>query len=184
MKITEYWAKLVAAGLAPNYENMYAIYGKFVTADESTEYGWYFTSTLDDDDLDYYDFYPSIECEKCCEDTVIQLRKDGVNLYELEWRIPKHEDIGKMCYESTCFCYYDIGIRKVYDSDFHPDIENCNCKHKKYSCYSSNYFCELDTEYYQGNDVCNDRCLQNKLLLVEHGQIAPTLEDFKKVYGE
>lgn len=86
-------------------------------------------------------------------DGIIQLRKDGKDLYSLEWRRPTEQDIGKMCwFADVCF---DDNKRLHLDSLY--GIENTY----------------LDT-----HDNGFEHCL-----LADHGQLAPTEEDFKRIYG-
>ena len=80
----------------------------------------------------------------------ITLRKDGVNLYELEWRKPTEYDIGKMCWLKDD----ELGCIAL------TMFSNCDFEFMKIEPYNSKY------------------------LLADHGQIAPTEQDFIKVYGD
>jgi len=76
MTIQEYWAKLVAAGLAPDWGNVHGI--------------MYKGSAI---------FYSDIELLFQSDlEEVSQLRKDGIDLVYLEWQKPTEQDIGKMCW--------------------------------------------------------------------------------------
>ena len=145
MDIKEYWARLVASGLAPDWEsieNIIAIYD-----------GEYWVIQIYSSDSLLYAYRAnkySIESSECIGDE-IQLRKDGVDLYHLDWRKPTEQDIGKM------FWFYNDDYNAIVLANL--EVENGQYK---YDFRLPPYDC----------------------LLASHGQIAPTIEDFKQVYGD
>ena len=152
MTITEYFARMCAAGLAPDWDNIWAL-----EVDNKTVY-------LADMDFIHcaigHSHKATLIHDVSTTQREIQLRKDGVNLYQLEWRKPTEQDIGKMCW-----FYNEEPNIKGYNvtKDILKDLYN--------NCYYIGYW-EDDKTYY---DYC---------LLADHEQIIPTVEDFKKVYGE
>ena len=141
MKITEYWARLVASGLAPDCENVFLYINRILK---------YYSIRNDN-----YNHTLLIKTEK--DDTLIfnsnneiQLRKDSVDLYHLEWRKPTEQDIGKMCW--------------FYNDDYNAIV-----------------LANLEVE--NGQYRYDFRLPPYDCLLANHGQIAPTAEDFKQVYG-
>ena len=144
MNIKEYWARLVDSGLAPDWDNVVAHWYRESEAWglDNNKSGGRVLSTI-----------PSLEHPKDQEykNCVIQLRKDGKDLYELEWRKPTEEDVGKMCW-----FYNEIGMDNI------PEIS----------------LTKLD-DIEEDIDEENENCC----LLADHGQIAPTPEDFIKVFG-
>jgi hypothetical protein len=91
MNIKEYWAKLVASGLAPNDRWVMAIYNEYSRSwcihesDRKSIYLWVGNEIA-------HAGNPNEE---------ILLRKDGVDLYKPEWQKPTEADIGKMCWFYT-----------------------------------------------------------------------------------
>ena len=72
--IQEYWARLVAAGLAPDKENEQCIYYRVTNTNPSV-----FSNILGKVEYEIMsNIYP--------DDNFIQLRKDGIDLVKLEWR--------------------------------------------------------------------------------------------------
>ena len=98
MEIKEYWSILVAAGLIEEWENMEAIY-KPIT-------GWVIYENHPND-LDAI-VIGKHKVSSGKNFAIIQLRKDGVNLYELEWIKPTEQDIGKMCW------FWDDEFNAIY----------------------------------------------------------------------
>ena len=145
MTITEYFCRMCAAGLMPEWENI-----------------WYRCGEIKDGS-NCCNTYNSMEVCKYLNvekpDDAFQLRKDGVNLYKLEWRKPDVEDVGKMCWfwrPNTIILDYLLGI--TLDE-------------------------ELNLVYY---DRLNEFVVNHSYdycLLADHGQLAPTEQDFIKVYN-
>lgn len=146
MNIKEYWARLVVANLAPDWKNVIAVLG--------ATNQWLLSNCEP--------FPEIIETPRIIgikDDTEIQLRKDGVDLYKLEWRKPTEEDIGKMCwFYDGYYKNWNYGILYNITLLYYP--ENTNVK---------------KTNHHQGWGRC---------LLADHGQIAPTEQDFIEVYNE
>jgi hypothetical protein len=88
MNIKEYWARLVSAGLAPDWKNVWAYWD---------DNGYRIQNPIDISN--HYALYTPLPiCIK--SDETIQLRKDGIDQYKLEWREPTEQDIGKECWFS------------------------------------------------------------------------------------
>ena len=110
MTITEYFARMCAAGLMPTSQEcneILAVYGRF---------GWALRFG------DGKNYYIPIELSPIAKCNVIQLRKDGVNLYELEWRKPTEQDVGKMCWHlnNNVISLAEIKSIKHYTYDKSP----------------------------------------------------------------
>lgn len=150
MKITEWFARLVAAGLIPTkWDNIETIY--------KPSKGWViYNNHPNDSDVIVVKHKVGQGKDYC----IIQLRKDGKDLYSLEWRKPTSEDIGKMCW------FYDNNKDIVLLSEIRQYWSLSNTFQPEKFCFEEDQF-----SYY----YC---------LLADHGQIAPTEDDFKQVYGE
>lgn len=145
MKITEWFARAVAAWLMPEWENIFATY-------EWDYETWVLTnSEKNTKEIWLHDCFDPIPYINGAEDTLqyIQLRKNGKDLYSLEWRKPTEQDVSKMCW------FYDadsIGITL-------STLAVCDFQRRQY-----------DEDYF--------------FLLADHGRLAPTEADFKRIYGE
>lgn len=91
MKITEWFARAVSAGLVPEWGDIIADY--FPSSKE-----WHIGSL--EKNLSF--IIPNIETIKQGDRNTIQLRKDGKDLYSLEWRKPTENDIGKKTWMLAC----------------------------------------------------------------------------------
>lgn len=120
MNILEYWAKLVAAGLiSENLKNVYArnhfllktwiIYSP-ENLDPNSDLGVICRIQMNYNELSNFERM---------QDKDIQLRKDGKDLYPLEWRKPTEDDIDKMCWfrqkEIILDSLFSIEEKKYYD---------------------------------------------------------------------
>ena len=135
LTIQQWFARAVAAGLMPEWENVWAIY---------TKSGWVLR-----DCQGGKSYYIPVELSPISKSNTIQLRKDSKDLYSLEWRKPTKQDIGRHIWilerwSSTRLSYIDCSI-----ADFDENGNNCT-----------------------------------KAILADHGQIAPTEQNFKQAYGE
>jgi len=108
--IQEYFAELVAAGLAPDWSNITAYY-----SDKQSINIW-------NDDRDQC-ITVSMGFKKFDK---IQLRKDGIDLVKLEWKNPGGQDIGRMCW------YYDecgtIVLLEFHQDEFEYAVDMCKFK--------------------------------------------------------
>lgn len=116
MNITEWFARAVAAGLMPEWEDIIASTGV-----NKTNRIW----RLEDPNYNISTWIPynlqwGVPGEK------IVLRRKGKDLYSLEWRKPTEQDVGKMCwfYDSD-ENYITLAIlaicdfqRRQYDEDY------------------------------------------------------------------
>lgn len=141
LTITEWFARAVAVGLMPDVEGIYAEW-----SERDGFWELYIDNTL---------MQNIIICSDGKKSEQIQLRKDGKDLFELEWRKPTESDIGKMCWVR----HYDRTIKLLL-------IENVRIN-SRVSFINSNSLYEI-----------------KDCLLADHGQIAPTEADFKRIYGE
>ena len=146
MDIKEYWARLVASGLAPKEDNICASYNPYRS---------HYLKIADDNRLLLCANFKNTICEKAIDP--IQLRKDGVDLYHLEWRKPTEQDIGKMCWFLVGYDEGGIMLSSLWAVD-----EN--------NIYGAEANIVTDTSEY--------------CLMASYGQIAPTIKDFKQVYGD
>jgi hypothetical protein len=98
MKITEWFARAVVAGLMRTSSDLKATYDGYnwIITDDQTGF------EVDNDVVDSAEYIGD----------EIQLRKDGKDLYSLEWRKPTESDIGKMCW------YYDEEFSSITLFDF------------------------------------------------------------------
>jgi hypothetical protein len=130
MLIQEYWAKLVVSGLAPECDNIFAVWESIETFGGSFDKCWLLRQTNYETDY-YFDFIPSLNIDKPVDNKfTIQLRKDGIDLYKLEWQKPTEVDIGKMCW------FYNRNAISLSDLDKYKfDLINNNCQ----------FFCVLTT---------------------------------------
>ena len=86
MNIKEYWAKLVASGLAPDWDDVWVI-----PLTHPTQIILAPVSNLEQI-LSTYIENIRISSSICDEfDNTIQLRKDGIDLYKLEWQKPTED---------------------------------------------------------------------------------------------
>ena len=87
--IQQYWARLVAAGLAPDCNDAWA---RDIGDDM-----WMLYYKLKD-----FSIYHTVRCQAKTDFSIksaeVQLRKDGIDLVKLEWQKPTAEDVGKMCW--------------------------------------------------------------------------------------
>jgi hypothetical protein len=110
MTITEWFARAVAAGLMPEWKNVIAYW----SGDTANVYN---------DDTDE-SFQTGIDVD---EFDCIQLRKDGKDLYSLEWRKPTKQDVGRMCWCNQSYCgRFELLYQKIYEDS---DISNCLADH-------------------------------------------------------
>ncbi len=138
MKITEWFARAVAAGLMPDWKNIY------VKRNHEDSIMFYNNINCDEEIMLNYD--SNIYVEDC------QLRKDGKDLFKLEWRKPTEHDVRKMCW--------------FIDGDNIILAELKNILNDRMHKYRTNF---------DGFVYC---------ILADHGQIAPTKEDFERVYHD
>lgn len=140
MEITEYWARLVASGLAPDWDNVWYAQGEL--RDEE-----YLSETRASLEVPaHFEMYYSKEPFK--------LREEGIDLYRLEWRKPTKEDVKKMCWF----------INKNGDIIKYTWLNEVECGHK--------------IMRFRVGGIWYRQCL-----LADYGQIAPTVADFKRIYG-
>jgi hypothetical protein len=154
MTIKEYWARLVAAGLIPNKWKDVKAILKRAQCYEM--YKYVILSKYGDLTTNIEVKIPDHIQEEIDMNEEIQLRKDGVDSVELEWVKPTENDIGKMG--------WIIADHGVLMSITMTEIS----KKGKVTTYNDNGW-PWSTYY---------------VLVASHGQIAPTPENFKKVYGE
>jgi hypothetical protein len=95
MKITEWFARAVAAGLMPECKEITAIFLKI-----SGDYFWVITGGNSWQDMKTYYSIPS-DLVSESNDKKITLHSNGKDLYSLEWRKPTKQDVGKMCWLLT-----------------------------------------------------------------------------------
>jgi hypothetical protein len=114
MTITEWFCRAVTAGLMPEYKNI------SVNAVGTNIHMIY---DVDTDNLITTVY--TIQTEG--EDDSIQLRKDGKDLYSLEWRKPTKQDVGRMCWCNQSYCgRFELLYQKIYEDS---DISNCLADH-------------------------------------------------------
>lgn len=91
MNIKEYWDKLVAAGLAPNWDNVWAEYNPTgqVILFLNDKFGAIRIETKPE---------AGVFEQYCVSISRIRLRKDGIDLHGLTWRKPTEEDIKQVCW--------------------------------------------------------------------------------------
>ena len=87
--IQEYWSKLVAAGLTPNWQN---------TVGGIYEIGNAFVIYFKDDKSIQNNILEIRTTDLCKLSERIQLSKNGIDLVKLEWRKPTEQDVEKMCW--------------------------------------------------------------------------------------
>lgn len=141
LTIQQWFARAVAAGLMPEWENVWAIY---------TKSGWVLRDCQGGES-----YYIPVELSPISKSNTIQLRSNGKDLYSLEWRKPTEQDVGKMCWVK----HYDRSIKIL-------PIENVRIDNR--------------VSFISSNSLYNIK----DCLLADHGQIAPTESDFKRIYGE
>lgn len=150
MNIKEWYAVAVAAGLMPKD---YCIYGESYI-DSNLNYGIRLVNHSNDTIF-------TIEGFSSKPLSTIALRKDGVDLYKLEWRKPTaDDDIGK-----KCWFWNGIGNLGITSSKLYRDW----------------FFETLTGEHLVRSDEGID---YRYCLLADHRQIAPTEEDFMEVFNE
>ena len=154
MKITEWFSRGVASGIILRVQNI-----KF-SLEHIPGQG---------ENKDWYLIFDGGNCVRKCDipipintpdrlENPIQLRKDGVDLYHLEWIKPTKEDIGKMCW-----------VKDEYD-DRITIME-----------FSKKMFLLMNPNSMK---LPKTRNIYYRVLIASHGQICPKLEDFKQVYGD
>ena len=93
MTITEYFARMCAAGIDPKGNNIKAKLAS-MNPRVDNKYNWYML--LDSDNCIIFDLRSDLGRHDIeITEKEIQLRKDGVNLYELEWNKSTEQDVGK-----------------------------------------------------------------------------------------
>jgi len=110
--IQEFWAELVAAGLAPDWKGAYFRCGEI--KDGSNECNTYHSLEIPE------------HIQISNNSLYLQLRKDGIDLVKLEWQNPGGQDIGKMCW------YYDecgtIVLLEFHQDEFEYAVDMCKFK--------------------------------------------------------
>jgi len=143
--ITKYWARLVAAGLAPEDKEVYA---------EN------FSTDIQIPHIFNNDIYINLSgLHERLKIPIIQLRKDGKDLFKLEWRMPTKNDIGKKCW---FLVGWDAGNRS-------QGIMLSNFEEK----YPIGYAFETNMQ----------PDLSKYCLVADYGQICPTFEDFRRIFS-
>ena len=106
MKIQEYWATLVAAGLAPDWKDVvaYADSSDFKYYLQNVNEGMLYAGRGNETNIKYVDSFSKLNPY-----SAIQLRKDGIDLVSLEW------------YKST----------KEYLENYSTISITTNCQHKE-----------------------------------------------------
>ncbi len=140
LTIQEWFARAVAAGLMPDDED---ISGRIVFTEGKR------TIMLFNESKEIYRVEELWNSNSTVIGNDTQLRKDGKDLFGLEWRKPTEGDVGKMCWLSTTDAY----DRKIV-------------------------MCITLTE----EDLYSEFSYQT--LIADHGQISPTEQNFKRIYGE
>lgn len=90
--IQQYFAELVAAGLAPDWKNIEARLNVNFSSKHTT---WFIR--VDNGYVGWCNWQVD-NCALAGGHEVIQLRKDGKDLVKLAWRRPTKNDVGKQCW--------------------------------------------------------------------------------------
>lgn len=157
LTIQEWFARSVAAGLMPECNYAFAEYSESWHGVKE----WSIYTGMTENCRDTILVRKVIEKPDDEEDARVSLRKDGKDLYLLEWRKPTEQDVGKMCWFANENSHRRIEIDAFgYLNKMCNEYNNQLC----YFAYGSGYI-----HYY--------------CLLADHGRLAPTEADFIKVYG-
>ena len=164
MNIEEYWARLVAAGLAPDWKNVCAVYD----GDKSIE--WKITDDGTTDIMLSTNIVNSVNGKAVQGSATVQLRKDGKDLFKLKWRTIPLE------------AFLEEGEEQRYQDRMRWLLID-----GKYIVKRKVGWIETESESYGLNEKeiywdADGKDLAYKSLMADHGDIAPTLEDFKEVY--
>jgi hypothetical protein len=114
MKITEYWATLVAVGLAHKFKNVEAR----LDINFKKTPTWFIK--VDNGGTSWCNWQVD-DCELQEGHKIVQLRKDGKDLYKLEWRKPTLDDVGKMCWFSTGYGSMELAKLKEIKLGYKAD---------------------------------------------------------------
>ena len=155
MRITEWFARAVAAGLMPDDED---ISGRIVFTEGKR------TIMLFNESKEIYRVEELWNSNSTVIGNDTQLRKDGKDLFGLEWRKPTEGDVGKMCWFYSNRNHKD---KTVYCAELF-EFQN------EFNVMGTKFIYHLAGEYARPEKYC---------LLADHNQVAPTEADFKRIYG-
>lgn len=103
MNIQEWFARAVAAGLMP--DSLKNVYAKYMCYNNDSWFWVIYNAEFDGlIPIEYMKIeiknLSGLDKDGSGDQRTIQLRKDGKDLYSLEWRKPTESDVGKMCWIS------------------------------------------------------------------------------------